>query len=59
MTSPLPAETKAALEEGPALRPRFDTAGLVTAVATCAGTGELLMVAHMNAQALARTIDYV
>jgi phosphoribosyl-AMP cyclohydrolase len=45
-----------AVEEGRALTPRFDADGLVTCVATDAGSGELLMVAHMNAEALARTI---
>jgi len=44
-------------EETTALRPKFDAHGLVTAVATDAATGELLMVAHMNAPALARTIE--
>jgi phosphoribosyl-AMP cyclohydrolase len=44
------------LEEGTALTPKFDADGLVTAVATDAQTGEVLMVAHMNAQALAKTI---
>ena len=43
-------------EEGTTLRPRFDANGLITAVATDAGTGDLLMVAHMNAEALERTI---
>lgn len=38
------------------LRPRFDERGLVQAVATHADSGELLMVAHMNAEALERTI---
>jgi phosphoribosyl-AMP cyclohydrolase len=38
------------------LRPRFDERGLVQAVATDAATGELLMVAHMNAEALERTL---
>lgn len=33
----------------------WNEAGLVTAVATAAGTGELLMVAHMNADALRAT----
>ena len=37
--------------------PRFDANGLVTAVVTDAGDGALLMVAHMNAQALALTIE--
>lgn len=50
-------ETKSALEEGTTLAPRFDASGLVTCVTTDADTGELLMVAHMNAQALARSIE--
>ena len=36
--------------------PKFDADGLVTCVATDAGSGEVLMVAHMNAEALQRTI---
>lgn len=36
-------------------KPKFDANGLLTAVVTDAATGELLMVAHMNAEALART----
>jgi phosphoribosyl-AMP cyclohydrolase len=44
------------IEEGNTLQPKFDADGLVTAVATDAATGELLMVAHMNAEALANTI---
>jgi phosphoribosyl-AMP cyclohydrolase len=44
------------LEEGLALTPKFDAGGLVTCVATDAATGDVLMVAHMNAQALAKTI---
>jgi phosphoribosyl-AMP cyclohydrolase len=44
------------LEEGAALTPKFDADGLVTAVATDANSGDVLMVAHMNAQALAKTI---
>ena len=35
--------------------PRFDAAGLVTAIVTDADTGVLLMVAHMNAEAIAHT----
>jgi phosphoribosyl-AMP cyclohydrolase len=46
----------AELEEGAALTPKFDADGLVTAVATDAVSGDVLMVAHMNAQALAKTI---
>lgn len=47
---------KRELEEGSTLRPRFDAAGLVTAVVTDAGSGDLLMVAHMNAEALDLTL---
>lgn len=35
--------------------PRFDAAGLVTAVAVDADTGALLMLAHMDAEAIAKT----
>ena len=44
------------IEEGTQLRPRFDAAGLVTCVTTDAATGEVLMVAHMNDEALRKTI---
>jgi phosphoribosyl-AMP cyclohydrolase len=37
--------------------PRFDAAGLVTAIVTDAETGVLLMVAHMNAEAIERTLE--
>src|ERR1700728_4186260 len=50
------AHTASDLEEGLALTPKFDANGLVTCVTTDAGSGEVLMVAHMNAEALARTI---
>ncbi|MGE5538782.1 MAG: phosphoribosyl-AMP cyclohydrolase [Gemmatimonas sp.] len=36
---------------------KFDAAGLVTAVAQSAETGEILMVAWMDREALSRTID--
>jgi phosphoribosyl-AMP cyclohydrolase len=45
------------VEEGRALAPKFDAAGLVTCVATDAATGDVLMVAHMNAEALHKTIE--
>jgi len=45
------------IEEGRTLAPKFDADGLVTCVATDATSGEVLMVAHMNAEALARTIE--
>ena len=38
------------------MTPKFDAVGLVTCVATDAHTGDVLMVAHMNAQALQQTI---
>jgi phosphoribosyl-AMP cyclohydrolase len=44
-------------EEGLKFQPKFDAAGLVTCVATDAASGEVLMVAHMNAEALRKTID--
>ena len=44
-------------EEGLLLAPKFDADGLVTCVATDAKSGELLMVAHMNAEALKRTVE--
>jgi phosphoribosyl-AMP cyclohydrolase len=39
-----------------ALNPKYDAAGLITAVATDFQTGELLMLAHMNAEALEATL---
>jgi phosphoribosyl-AMP cyclohydrolase len=44
-------------EEGLSFQPKFDASGLLTCVATDAATGELLMVAHMNDEALRKTID--
>ena len=46
----------AELEEGLSFAPRFDAAGLVTCVATDARSGDVLMVAHMNDEALRKTI---
>jgi phosphoribosyl-AMP cyclohydrolase len=44
-------------EEGLKFQPKFDAAGLVTCVATDVASGEVLMVAHMNAEALRKTIE--
>jgi phosphoribosyl-AMP cyclohydrolase len=44
-------------EEGLTFQPKFDANGLVTCVATDAETSEVLMVAHMNEEALRRTIS--
>src|SRR5262249_42521481 len=43
-------------EEGLSFSPKFDASGLVTCVATDAHGGEVLMVAHMNEEALRKTI---
>ncbi len=43
-------------EEGLAFLPKFDAAGLVTCVTTDAATGDVLMVAHMNDEALRKTV---
>jgi len=51
------APDKQALEHGAALAPRFDTNGLVAAVATDADSGEVLMFAWMNPEALAKTLE--
>ncbi len=37
--------------------PRFDASGLITAVVTDERDGELLMVAHMNEEALRLTLE--
>jgi phosphoribosyl-AMP cyclohydrolase len=46
-----------AQDETTELRPRFDAAGLIAAIAQDAQTGEVLMLAWMNAAALAQTIE--
>jgi phosphoribosyl-AMP cyclohydrolase len=59
MPSPAPFAapgTKADLEEGRAFTPRFGPDGLITCVTADAQSGAVLMVAHMNAEALARTL---
>jgi phosphoribosyl-AMP cyclohydrolase len=52
-----PRGSPADVEEGRALAPKFDAEGLLTCVTADAATGEVLMVAHMNAEALIRTIE--
>lgn len=52
-----PSTDKSILEDNGLLTPKFDAHGLVTAVVTDHRDGELLMVAHMNAEALALTIE--
>lgn len=56
--TPFPAAPdKAALEQGSVLAPRFDAQGLICAVTTDTASGEVLMVAWMNAEALRLTLD--
>lgn len=52
-----PPGDKAEVETGMALTPRFDADGLVPAIAVDALDGEVLMLAWMNAEALARTVE--
>jgi phosphoribosyl-AMP cyclohydrolase len=47
----------AELEEGQAFTPIFDADGLITCVVVDASSGDALMVAHMNAAALAKSIE--
>jgi phosphoribosyl-AMP cyclohydrolase len=44
------------IEEGQLFAPKFDASGLITCVVTDAESGALLMVAHMNTEALERTV---
>jgi phosphoribosyl-AMP cyclohydrolase len=53
---PPPGDTHA-LERGAALTPRFGPDGLIAAVAQDADTGEVLMLAWMNDEALALTLE--
>jgi phosphoribosyl-AMP cyclohydrolase len=50
-----PSSVDPSIEQTDRLVPRYDAAGLVTAVVQDATSGEVLMVAHMDAEALART----
>lgn len=45
------------IESGSVFRPRFDANGLISAIAQDSATGEILMVAFMDAEALAKTQD--
>jgi phosphoribosyl-AMP cyclohydrolase len=44
------------IEEGLAFTPNFDANGLVTAVVTDVKSGDVLMVAHMNEEAIRKTV---
>jgi len=58
MNNPFPvAATTTDLERGAVLAPRFDANGLIAAIATDVHTGDVLMFAWMNAEALQATLD--
>ncbi len=44
------------IESGPAFAPKFDAHGLIPCIVTDAASGEVVMFAWMNADALSRTI---
>ena len=52
-----PRGSAAEIEEGRTFAPKFDAAGLIACVVASSDSGEVLMVAHMNAQALAKTLE--
>ena len=47
----------AEIEQGLAFSPKFDADGLIPAIVTDAASGEVLMLAWMNAEALAITLE--
>jgi phosphoribosyl-AMP cyclohydrolase len=52
-----PRGSPAEVEEGNVLSPKFDPDGLIACVAVDAASGDVLMLAHMNAEALRKTIE--
>jgi phosphoribosyl-AMP cyclohydrolase len=52
-----PRGTTDQVEEGRVFAPKFDAEGLIACVVADAWSGEVLMLAHMNDEALARTIE--
>ncbi len=51
------ADSKSDMETNTTFTPNFNSAGLLPAVVTDAGTGELLMVAYMNGEAIMKTLE--
>ena len=49
-------KTQVDVEEGLTFTPKFDTDGLIVTVVTDVKSGDVLMVAHMNNEALQKTI---
>ncbi len=52
-----PRGAKQDIEEGDRLAPKFDRDGLIVCVTTQHRTGDILMVAYMNAEALALSLE--
>ena len=52
-----PRGTKQDLEEGALLAPKFDRDGLIVCVTTEKASGDILMVAYMNEEALRLTLE--
>lgn len=59
MTSPAfaPRGSKQEIEEGATFAPKFDGDGLIVCITTEVESGDILMVAYMNREALALTIE--
>jgi len=51
-----PRATTEQVEEGRLFAPKFDADGLITCIVTDAWSADVLMLAHMNADALAKTL---
>jgi phosphoribosyl-AMP cyclohydrolase len=56
-SKPVPFPEPGTIETSDVLTPRFDAQGLIAAIATDAQSGEVLMFAWMNAEALRRTVE--
>lgn len=53
----MPAQEDETVETSSVLRPRFDSTGLMPVIAQHHATGEVLMLAYMNAEALQLTLE--
>ena len=56
MVLAMAGKSRTDIEESLAFTPKFDADGLITAVVTDAKSGDVLMVAHMNEEALRKTV---
>ena len=55
MSSPASQDLEQGPEQSSAFVPRYDSQGLITAIAVDAATSAILMIAYMDAEALAKT----